>query len=198
MKEILVLYYSRNGSVAALAEVIAESINRSPGVSARVRTVPAIDEQLLSSSGVAPADGPLFCSEQDLIDCDGLFLGSPTRVGNMAAPMKHFWDGTGSIWASGNLVDKPAAVFTSSNSMHGGNEATLLSMMIPLLHHGMLIMGVPYSCAQLNSTRQGGTPYGASHVESQDSDELHSDERAIAVFQAERMTRLLSAVATQM
>ena len=171
---VLVLYYSRHGSTAALAEHIAAGVNRCSGIRAMVRTVAELPAQP-NARGDLPADvhlaqqqvpdhGPLFCSASDLADCAGLIMGSPTRFGNMAAPLKHFLDGSTSLWLSAALVGKPAAVFSSTSSMHGGNESTLLSMMLPLLHHGMVIAGLPYSEKALHETRSGGTPYGASHV----------------------------------
>ncbi|MBT8149661.1 MAG: NAD(P)H:quinone oxidoreductase [Pseudomonadales bacterium] len=171
---VLVLYYSRHGSTAALAEHIAAGVNRVAGVRAMVRTVAELPAQVSANNdaslasndqpGAVPAQGPLFCSEADLANCAGLIMGSPTRFGNMAAPLKHFIDGSTSLWLSAALVGKPAAVFSSTSSMHGGNETTLLSMMLPLLHHGMVLAGLPYSEKALHETQSGGTPYGASHV----------------------------------
>jgi len=162
MHEILVLYYSRQGSTAALARQVCRGVETVTGVQARLRTVAA-----LSATGAVagvPDAGPPYATHEDLIECGGLILGSPTRFGNMAAPLKHFLDGTSSLWLSGALADKPAAVFTSTQSLHGGQEATLISMMLPLLHHGMYLVGLPYTEQALTSTRSGGTPYGASHV----------------------------------
>lgn len=164
MPDILVLYYSRGGSVAALARQIARGIESVEGMQARLRTVPPVAAITQAAAPPVPPEGAPYVERQDLADCAGLLLGSPTRFGNMAAPMKHFLDGTGADWASGTLVGKPAAVFTSTASMHGGQESTLLSMHLPLLHHGCLIVGLPFTEAALSSTTAGGTPYGASHV----------------------------------
>lgn len=196
MKEVLVLFYSRNGSVASLAEAAAMGVNTVQGVSATIRTVPAVSDAREEKVGQeAPADtGPLFCDLDDLRRCDALLLGSPVRFGNMAAAMKYFWDGTSALWATGELVDKPAAVFTSSSSLHGGNETTLLSMMLPLLHHGMILAGVPYTQKQLSSTRSGGTPYGASHVELDRGNSLDDDEIAIARGLGKRIAELAVAL----
>jgi NAD(P)H dehydrogenase (quinone) len=158
--EILVLYYSRHGKVHAMADHIARGIALEPGCHARLRTVPPLGV----AADAIPPDGPLYVARADLSECAALALGSPTRFGNMAAPMKAFIDSTSDSWLSGTLVDKPAVVFTSSASMHGGQETTLLSMMLPLLHHGMMILGIPYTEAGLSDTKAGGTPYGASHV----------------------------------
>jgi NAD(P)H dehydrogenase (quinone) len=162
--EVLVLYYSRNGSTAALAVQVARGINGVAGASARVRTVPSVSADTQATQAEIPEDGPPFATLDDLDECDGLVLGSPTRFGNMAAALKYFLDGTGSAWLSGRLEGKPAGVFTSTSSLHGGQETTLMSMALPLLHHGMLLVGIPYSEAALAATRSGGTPYGASHV----------------------------------
>ena len=164
MSEILVLYYSRQGSTAALARQVCRGVEAVVGMRARLRTVPPVTVTTAPLDPAVPADGPPYAEHSDLADCAGLILGSPTRFGNMAAPLKHFLDGTSALWLTGALVDKPAAVFTSTQSQHGGQESTLLSMMLPLLHHGMFIVGLPYSENALNETRGGGTPYGASHV----------------------------------
>lgn len=163
MKEILVLYYSRNGSTALMARAIARGVESVAGCAARLRTVPAISAATEATLPPVPQSGPPYCELDDLKDCAGLVLGSPTRFGNMAAPLKYFLDATSGLWLSGALVGKPAAVFTSTGSLHGGQETTLLSMMLPLLHHGMLMVGLPYSEPQLSTTASGGTPYGASH-----------------------------------
>lgn len=163
MKDILVLYYSRSGSTALLARAIARGIESVPGASARLRTVPPVSPATEATEPAIPASGPPYCELDDLKDCSGLVLGSPTRFGNMAAPLKYFLDATSGLWMSGALVGKPAAVFTSTGSLHGGQETTLLSMMLPLLHHGMVLVGLPYSEPQLSATTTGGTPYGASH-----------------------------------
>jgi NAD(P)H dehydrogenase (quinone) len=164
MIEILVLYYSRHGSTASLARQICRGVESVPTVSARLRTVAAVSASNEEPRSEVPADGPPYASHHDLSDCAGLILGSPTRFGNMAAPLKYFLDGSSSLWMSSALVGKPAAVFTSTQTLHGGQESTLLSMMLPLLHHGMYLVGLPYSEAGLTSTRSGGTPYGASQV----------------------------------
>jgi len=169
---VLVLYYSRHGSTAAMAEQVGEGVNRVRGLRALVRTVPEVFDGIAQDrrgqSSVAqpavPETGPLYCSQEELAGCAGLIIGSPTRFGNMAAPLKYFVDNTTALWLSASLAGKPAGVFSSTSSMHGGNEATLLSMMLPLLHHGMLLLGLPYSEKALHETRSGGTPYGPSHV----------------------------------
>ena len=164
MPDILVLYYSHAGSVKELARHIARGIDSVPGMAARVRTVPKVSTVVEATAAAVPDDGPPYVTSADLSECAGLALGSPTRFGNMAAPLKYFLDGTGGEWMRGTLIGKPACVFTSTSSQHGGQEATLLTMMVPLLHHGMVLLGIPYSEAELSSTRDGGTPYGASHV----------------------------------
>ena len=163
MQDILVLYYSRSGAVRQLAQLIARGIEQVPNARARLRTVPSVSAVSEAVAPAVPDAGAPYVELQDLEQCAALALGSPTRFGNMAAPLKYFLDGTGELWLKGTLAGKPAAVFTSTSSLHGGQEATLLSMLTPLLHHGMLIMGLPYSEADLMSTRSGGTPYGASH-----------------------------------
>jgi len=183
---VLVLYYSRNGHVKMLAEQIAQGVEMT-GVEARLRTVPSVSTVCESTEQTIPESGDIYCTEDDLANCSGLLIGSPTRFGNMAAPLKYFLDGTGGLWASGALIGKPAGVFTSTSSMHGGQEATLLSMMTPLLHHGMLIAGIPYSESALTSTQRGGTPYGSSHVE---SDSLSNDEQNICRAQGKRIAKL--------
>ena len=176
MADILVLYYSRHGSVAAMARLIARGIEEVPGMQARLRTVPPVSAVCEAVADTIPAEGPPYASLDDLRECAGLVLGSPTRFGNMAAPMKYFLDTTGSLWLSGVLTGKPAAVFTSTSTQHGGQETTLLSMMLPLLHHGMLITGLPFSETDLTTTTSGGTPYGASHVAGGDSNLPLTDE----------------------
>ena len=184
MAEILVLYYSVGGSVKRMAELIVSGIERVPGAAARVRTVPRIAE-------TQSEDGPPYCENRDLEECAGLALGSPTRFGNMAAPLKHFWDGTSLLWKSGALAGKPACVFTSTGSLHGGQETTLVSMMLPLLHHGMLIMGLPYTLPEINATRSGGTPYGASHFAGIADDQAITDaERALCIAQGRRLAEV--------
>ena len=164
MPDILVLYYSRNGSVRALAESIANGIDGVPGAQARLRTVAPVAAVTEVAAPPVPGSGAPYVEKRDLAECIGMALGSPTRFGNMAAPMKHFWDTTGAEWQNGTLAGKPACVFTSTSSMHGGQESTLLTMLLPLLHHGMLVLGVPFTEPLLSSTTGGGTPYGASHV----------------------------------
>jgi NAD(P)H dehydrogenase (quinone) len=178
MIEILVLYYSRYGATAAMAERICRGIEEVPGVQARLRTVPPVSAVTEAVEDAIPASGPLYATHADLIECAGLVLGSPTRFGNMAAPLKYFLDGTSSLWVNGTLAGKPAGVFTSTSTLHGGQESTLLSMMLPLLHHGMLITGVPYTERTLNTTRSGGTPYGPSHLAGTDSNLAVTAEEA--------------------
>lgn len=164
MADILVLYYSRNGSVANLATHVARGINSVAGAAARLRTVPPVTSATSARLPDVPAGGPPYATAADLAECTGLVMGSPTRFGNMAAPLKHFLDGTGGDWLAGTLCGKPAGVFTSTNTMHGGQESTLLTMALPLLHHGMLLVGVPFTEPALVATRTGGSPYGATHV----------------------------------
>jgi NAD(P)H dehydrogenase (quinone) len=164
MNEILVLYYSRQGSTAALARQVCRGVEAVPGMQARLRTVAPVAATTERLDPSVPNEGPPYATHDDLVQCCGLILGSPTRFGNMAAPVKFFLDGTSALWLSGALEGKPAAVFTSTQTLHGGQESTLLSMMIPLLHHGMYLVGLPYSERGLTDTRSGGTPYGASHV----------------------------------
>ena len=183
MAEILVLYYSAGGSVKRMAEFIASGVERVPGASARVRTVPRVFDK-----NPIPDEGAPYAELRDLEECAGLALGSPTRFGNMAAPLKHFLDGTALLWQRGTLAGKPACVFTSTGTLHGGQETTLVSMMMPLLHHGMLIMGLPYTLAELNATRSGGTPYGASHVAGIADDQPITDaERSLCIAQGKRL-----------
>lgn len=164
MKYVLILYYSRHGSTLEMAKQIARGVEMSGDIEARLRTVPAVSPTIEATEATVPESGAIYCSSNDLKDCTGLILGSPTRFGNMAAPMKYFLDGTSSHWMNGDLIGKPAAVFTSTSTLHGGQETTLLSMMLPLMHQGMLITGIPYSESSLHSTQTGGTPYGASHL----------------------------------
>jgi NAD(P)H dehydrogenase (quinone) len=188
---VLVLYYSRQGATAAMAQQVARGVVQVPGISARLRTVPAISANCEQTEEEIPADGPLYCELSDLRDCAGLVLGSPTRFGNMAAPLKYFLDQTSSLWLSGAMIDKPAAVFTSTSSLHGGQESTLLSMMLPLLHHGMVIAGLPYSEAGLMSTTSGGTPYGASHWGGSDNRRALDDvEATLCRALGQRVARL--------
>jgi NAD(P)H dehydrogenase (quinone) len=186
---VLVLYYSRHGATERLAQQIARGVEQA-GVEARIRTVPAVSAVCEATADDIPECGHLYASEDDLRDCAGLLLGSPTRFGNMAAPLKYFLDGTSSLWMSGALIGKPAGVFTSSASMHGGQESTLLTMMMPLLHHGMVIAGLPYSEAALTTTQSGGTPYGASHVAGQDGRVVDSTELELAAALGRRIAAL--------
>jgi NAD(P)H dehydrogenase (quinone) len=187
---ILVLYYSRHGATAALAECIAAGVNQQQGIRALVRTVPAVSVNPVEITTTVPDDGPLYCSEDELRECAGLVLGSPTRFGNMAAPLKYFIDSTSALWMSGALSGKPAGVFTSTSSMHGGNETTLLSMMLPLLHHGMFIGGLPYAEPGLLTTQSGGTPYGATHIAGSNGDRaLDSTEKTLATALGRRIAR---------
>ena len=176
MKEILVLYYSRYGSVRQMAQFVARGIEQVAGASARLRTVPEVSAVCEAVAPGVPAAGPPYVELKDLEECSALAMGSPTRFGNMAAPLKYFMDSTSALWLKGALSGKPAAVFTSTSSLHGGQETTLLSMLLPLLHHGMLIVGLPYTESGLLSTTTGGTPYGASHVAGAASDRPISDE----------------------
>ncbi|MGX5673891.1 NAD(P)H:quinone oxidoreductase [Thermomonas sp. XSG] len=181
MPEILVLYYSRGGSVARLARQIARGIEEVDGMQARLRTLPPVAPVTQTAQPPEPEDGAPYVEKRDLAECAGLLLGSPTRFGNMAAPVKHFLDTLGAEWASGTLVGKPAAAFTSTATMHGGQESTLLTMLVPLLHHGCVVAGIPFTEAALNTTRSGGTPYGASHVAGIDDDpQLSEDETVLA------------------
>lgn len=188
MRELLVLYYSRNGATRKLAEAIAEGIDATPGTSARLRTVPAVSTVAEATEPAIPSSGPPYVELGDLEECAGLALGSPTRYGNMAAALKHFLDGTGALWYSGALSGKPACVFTSTGSLHGGQETTLVSMMTPLLHHGMLIVGLPYTEPDLMTTTSGGTPYGASHVAGIDGNRPVDDvEKRLAIALGKRL-----------
>ena len=183
---ILVLYYSRNGHVKMLADQLALGIE-SAGMEARLRTVPAVSSVCEATEESIPASGDIYCSDDDLSNCAGLLLGSPTRFGNMAAPLKYFLDGTAGLWMNGALINKPAGAFTSTSSLHGGQESTLLTMMVPLLHQGMVFAGVPYSEAALSATKSGGTPYGATHIE---GDNLSAEEIQICQTQGKRIAVL--------
>ncbi|MFN7551146.1 MAG: NAD(P)H:quinone oxidoreductase [Pseudomonadota bacterium] len=182
MPDVLVLYYSRHGATAELARAVARGVDEVSGMAARLRTVPAVRAATDGGADPAvPADGPPYATRADLGECTGLVMGSPTRFGNMAAPLKYFLDGTAPEWLSGALTGKPAGVFTSTASMHGGQESTLLSMMLPLLHHGMLLVGIPFTEPLLSSTRAGGTPYGASHLAGARGElPVGDEERALA------------------
>lgn len=192
--QLLVLYYSRGGRTAALARHAARGVE-SAGAIARLRTVPPVAATTTATLPPVPGDGPPYAELADLVETDGLLLGSPTRFGNMAAPLKHFLDSTSELWLKGALVDKPAGVFTSSSSPHGGQESTLLSMQLPLLHHGMIIVGVPYTEAALFDTRTGGSPYGASHLATQWNTALSGDEIEVAKALGARVARLAQSLA---
>jgi len=195
MADILVLYYSSNGSVRALAEVVARGVETVDGMRARVRTVPRVSPVTEVAAPAVPPSGPPYVERRDLEECAGLALGSPTRFGNMAAPLKHFLDTLGGEWSRGTLAGKPAAVFTSTSTMHGGQESTLLTMMVPLLHHGMVIVGIPYTEPDLTATTGGGTPYGASHVAGPLGDRpMSEEERRLALA----LGRRLAAVARKL
>jgi len=188
MAEILVLYYSQGGAVRDMAQLIARGIESVPNIKARIRTVPKVSANCEATEADIPSSGDPYVELSDLEECIGLALGSPTRFGNMAAPMKYFLDGTTSLWLKGALIGKPAAVFTSSGSMHGGNESTLLTMMLPLLHHGMLMVGLPYSEPELSSTQTGGTPYGASHIGgAMDDKAISAEERKLCLALGKRL-----------
>ena len=191
MTEILVLYYSHGGAVRDMAQLIARGVESVAGVKARVRTVPRVSTACEATEPDIPKHGAPYAELRDLEECAGLALGSPTRFGNMAAPLKHFWDGTSLLWQRGVLSGKPATVFTSTASLHGGQETTLVSMMLPLLHHGMLVMGLPYTLPELNATRSGGTPYGASHFAGLTDDQpITDDERTLCIAQGKRLAEL--------
>jgi NAD(P)H dehydrogenase (quinone) len=195
---ILVLYYSRHGATRKLAEYIAQGVEGVSGCDARIRTVPAVSTVVEASEPEVPADGPPYVELSDLAECGGLALGSPTRFGNMAAAMKYFWDGTSAQWLSGTLAGKPACVFTSTGSLHGGQETTLLSMMLPLMHHGMLLLGLPYTEAQLMTTASGGTPYGASHWSGVHGTQAIAEEsRLLAIALGRRLAQTAKKLRTQ-
>lgn len=196
---VLVLYYSRHGNTAEMARQVARGVEQVAGIEARLRTVPAVSADCEATASDIPDTGPPYCSEEDLRACSGLVLGSPTRFGNMAAPLKYFLDGTSSLWINGALIDKPAAVFTSTASLHGGQETTLLSMMLPLLHHGMVITGLPYSEPTLKNTRSGGTPYGASHLAGERGERgVDADEAELCQALGKRVARMASALSTSL
>ncbi|MDJ0807656.1 MAG: NAD(P)H:quinone oxidoreductase [Gammaproteobacteria bacterium] len=197
MAEILILYYSRHGATAEMARQMARGVEEVPGMSARLRTVPAVSTVCEATEDDIPESGAPYASLDDLRECSGLILGSPTRFGNMAAPLKYFLDRTSQLWMSGALIGKPAAVFTSTSSLHGGQETTLVSMMLPLLHHGMLLLGVPYSETALLHTNSGGTPYGASHLAGPDSKlPLSEEEKRICRTQGRRMAETAQRLTT--
>lgn len=188
MTEILVLYYSQGGAVREMAQFIARGVESVSGIKARIRTVPKVSANCEATEPEIPANGAPYVELADLEECCGLALGSPTRFGNMAAPMKYFLDGTSALWLKGALINKPACVFTSSGSMHGGNESTLLTMMLPLLHHGMILVGLPYSEPSLSTTQSGGTPYGASHVGgAMDDKPITEDEKKLCIALGKRL-----------
>ena len=190
-RDILVLYYSRHGAVKQMAQLFARGIEQIPGAGARLRTVPPVSAVTEARAPAVPESGAPYVELADLAECAGLALGSPTRFGNMAAPLKAFWDSTSELWLNGALEGKPAAVFTSTSTMHGGQETTLISMMLPLLHHGMLIVGLPYTEPELTTTRSGGTPYGASHTAGTASDEpLTEHEKKLCIAQGRRLARI--------
>jgi NAD(P)H dehydrogenase (quinone) len=196
MPDILIVYYSRNGSVAQLARLIARGVEEVPGMQARLRSVPPVAAVTATAQSPVPDDGAPYATLDDLRECAGLILGSPTRFGNMAAPLKHYLDSTAAEWASGTLAGKPAAAFTSTATMHGGQETTLVSMMLPLLHHGALIVGIPYTETALTTTTSGGTPYGASHVSGSDgSRPISDDERVLARALGRRVATIAAKLA---
>ena len=196
MSEILIVYYSRNGSIAQLARLIARGVEEIPGMQARLRSVPPVAAVTASAQAPEPDAGAPYATLADLRECAGVILGSPTRFGNMAAPLKYFIDSTAAEWASGALVGKPAAVFTSTATMHGGQETTLVSMLLPLLHHGALLVGIPYTEAALNATMSGGTPYGASHVAGTDGNRpISEDERNLARTLGRRVATIAAKLA---
>ncbi len=188
---VLVLYYSRYGSTATMANLIARGINSVQGIEAKIRTVPAVSMVIESTESAIPASGDPYVTLEELKNCAGLTLGSPTRFGNMAAPLKYFLDGTGSLWMAGDLVNKPAAVFSSTSSLHGGQETTLLSMMLPLIHHGAIIVGIPYTEPALSTTRSGGTPYGPTHVTGPDGKSpISEEEKTLCMALGKRVASL--------
>jgi NAD(P)H dehydrogenase (quinone) len=196
-KYILVLYYSRYGATEKMAKLIGRGVEQETGMEARIRTVPAVSANTETTEAEVPADGAIYCSEEDLRGCSGLIMGSPTRFGNMAAALKFFLDGTGAAWASGALIDKPFAAFTSTASLHGGQESTLLTMAIPLIHHGMIYCGIPYSETALNTTSSGGTPYGASHLAGANaSNDISDDESTLCIALGKRIARLSTALSS--
>jgi NAD(P)H dehydrogenase (quinone) len=188
MSDILILYYSQGGAVRDMAQLIARGVESVSGAKARIRTVPKVSANCEATEPDVPTTGAPYVELSDLEECAGIALGSPTRFGNMAAPMKYFLDGTSGLWLKGALIGKPACVFTSSGSMHGGNESTLLTMMLPLLHHGAMILGIPYSEPQLGTTKTGGTPYGASHIGgAMDDQAISTDEKQLCIAMGKRL-----------
>jgi len=196
---ILVLYYSRYGATEKMAQLIARGVEQAGQIEARIRTVPNVSPTSEATASEVPDEGAVYCSDENLRNCSGLIIGSPTRFGNMAAALKYFLDGTGGIWASGALIDKPVATFTSTSSMHGGQETTQLTMAIPLLHHGMIYCGIPYSESALNTTRSGGTPYGASHLAGEDSkNQISDDETTLCLALGKRVAGLALRLGSEM
>ena len=189
MADILVLYYSRHGATRNISQLIARGIEEVPGMQARIRTVPPVSTVCEATQDTIPEEGAPYVSHDDLKECAGLALGSPTRFGNMAAALKYFIDSTSPLWLSGSLAGKPAVVFTSTSSLHGGQESTLLSMMLPLLHHGMLLLGLPYTEADLRHTTTGGTPYGASHVAGTDNKPISEEEKRLSIALGKRLAQ---------
>jgi NAD(P)H dehydrogenase (quinone) len=188
MTEILVLYYSQGGALREMAQLLARGVESVNGIKARIRTVPKVSANCEATEPEIPSKGDPYAEFSDLEECSGLALGSPTRFGNMAAPMKYFLDGSTSLWLKGTLIGKPACVFTSTGSMHGGNEATLLTMMLPLMHHGMIMVGLPYSEPALSTTTTGGTPYGASHIGgAMDDKPISEDEKKLCMALGKRL-----------
>lgn len=190
MARILVLFYSRSGATLELARHVCRGVESVTGATAVLRTVPGVVTAVTGPAQPVPASGPAYATPEDLAGADGLVLGSPTRFGNMAAPLKHFLDSTGALWASGVLAGKPAAVFTSTQSLHGGQETTLISMMLPLLHHGMILVGLPYTEEALHQTRSGGTPYGATHVSGHAVGGLSAEEQQLAQALGARVAQI--------
>jgi len=191
MAEILIIYYSRFGATAHMADIAATGVESVSGAEARVRTVPPVSPTTEATSPAVPTTGPPYAELEDLSDCDALLMGSPTRFANMAAPMKHFLDTTTSLWLNGQLAGKPAGCFTSTGSLHGGQETTLVTMMLPLLHQGMYLVGLPYTESDLDATQSGGTPYGASHVAGGQSDRaVTEEEERLTRAQGRRVARL--------
>lgn len=195
---VLVLYYSRGGTTAKMAQAIAQGVEKVSGIEARIRTVPAISTNCEATEASIPEDGAIYCREDDLKHCSGLVMGSPTRFGNMAAPLKHFIDSTSNLWMTGKLVNKPAGVFTATSSLHGGQETTLMSMALPLIHHGMVFCGIPYTESALIHTEAGGTPYGASHWSGNEGErQLSEHELKLCQAQGKRIATLSLALTTE-
>ncbi|MBH18187.1 MAG: NAD(P)H-quinone oxidoreductase [Gammaproteobacteria bacterium] len=191
MTNILVLYYSNNGATESLARQVCTGVDSIENAAAVLRTVPSVSTVCESTEKLIPSNGPPYVNKKDLANCSGLIMGSPTYFGNMAAPLKYFLDSTSSEWLSGVLAGKPAGFFTSSSSSHGGQESTLLSMAIPLLHHGMIIVGIPYTLKEISTTKSGGGPYGASHITwNRDNEELTNEEKKVAQAVGKRVTQI--------